>query len=345
MEFKINPLAFSGIFPVPDSLVDDNIRLASVVQLKTLLYMLRHNTDSTLSCEKIAQALSLEPDDVKDSMIFWSERGILLRDGAEARLPEKSEAVPAPKAIETPKIEKRVAEIPISRPTLEQISVRCKECEEISVLFQEAQSALGKTIGYDGQSVLIMLYDSYGLPVEVILMAIEYALSQKKTSYSNIARIGKRWSEMEIDTLEAAMEYIEEHNVVDEVWKKLRSMTGITNRNPTEKQRKHLTLWVKTYGYDADIIHCAYEESIDRTGKMSFPYMDKIISTWHEKKVKNLSDIERERLRWTEKQQKRFASDKTADSRKPADASYDIDEYMKKAMELNYVKNSSEGEE
>ena len=38
MDYKINPIAFaSGIFPVPDVLGDENIRLASVVQLKVML--------------------------------------------------------------------------------------------------------------------------------------------------------------------------------------------------------------------------------------------------------------------------------------------------------------------
>lgn len=348
MDFKINPMAFSGIFPVPNALVDDNIRLASVVQLKTLLYMLRYNSDSELSTEKIANALSLEKDDVNDALIFWSERGILIKDTSEIRPPVtsakaevKPESLPQEKK-EEKKDEKKVADIPISRPTYDQIAVRLKESEEISVLFQEAQTVLGKTVGYDGQSVLLMMYDSYGLPVEVILMAIEYALSKKKTSYSNIARIGKRWSELEIDTLEAAMEYIEEHNVVDETWQKLRELTEITNRNPTEKQRKHLTCWVKEYGYNTDIIYCAYEESIDRTGKMSFPYMDKIITSWHEKGVKTLADIQQERIKWDAQQKKRFGpKDKKQEAK--SEASYDIDEYMKKSLNLTYVKNDGEG--
>ncbi|MBR5437638.1 MAG: hypothetical protein IKV21_01845, partial [Clostridia bacterium] len=78
MEYKINPMAFTGIFPVPNSLVDDNIRLASVVQLKVLLYMLRHSNDGMAESENIASALSLDTEDVKDAMIFWAERGLLL---------------------------------------------------------------------------------------------------------------------------------------------------------------------------------------------------------------------------------------------------------------------------
>lgn len=345
MEFKINPMAFTGIFPVPNTLVDDNIRLASVVQLKVLLYMLRHNGESDLSSEKISVALSVEKDDVNDAMIFWSERGILIKEADEIKPLVTAESIRNTQEESAPKAEeKKVADIPISRPTHEQIAARLKECDEIAVLFQEAQTALGKTVGYDGQSVLLMMYDSYGLPVEVILMAIEYALSKKKTSYSNIARIGKRWSEMEIDTLEAAMEYIEEHNVVDETWQKLRDMTEITNRNPTEKQRKCLTAWVKEYGYNADIIYYAYEESIDRTGKMSIPYMDKIIRTWHEKGVRTVADIQNERIKWETQQKKRFAPKGKKEENAKSDASYDIDAYMEKSLNLKYVKNSAEGE-
>ncbi len=343
MEYKINPMAFTGIFPVPNSLVDENIRLASVVQLKVLLYILRHSNDGPAETEMIAEALLLETDDVKDAMIFWAERGLLVKDGqipasspVSEKKTEKKEEKPLPV-----KEEKKVADIPISRPSYEDVVQRIKESDEITVLLQEAQTVLGRTIGYDGQSVLVMIHDNYDLPTEVILMAIEYSLSLKKTGWASIARIARRWSEMEIDTLEGAMQYIEEHNIVDETWAKLREMTEISNRNPTEKQRKYMVAWVKEYGYDVDIIYCAYEESIDNTGKMSMPYMDKIIRSWHEKGVKTLADIQNERVKWETEKKKRFSKDKKKEDKPQGEASYDIDEYMKKSLNLQYVKNDA----
>ena len=343
MEYKINPMAFAGIFPVPNSLVDENIRLASVVQLKVLLYILRHSNDGMSEAGMIAEALSLEEDDVKDAMIFWAERGLLIKDGqmpAVSPVTEKKTEKKEEKIIPV-KEEKKVAEIAISRPSYEDVAKRIKESDEVTVLLQEAQSVLGRTIGYDGQSVLIQMLDSYGLPPEVILMAIEYSVSLKKTGWANIGRVGRRWSEMEIDTLEGAMQYIEEHNIVDETWAKLCEVTEITNRQPTEKQRKYLVAWVKEYGYNVDIIYSAYEESIDNTGKMSMPYMDKIIRSWHEKGVKTLSDIQNERVKWETEKQKRFSKDKKKEDKPQGEASYDIDEYMKKSLNLQYVKNDA----
>lgn len=339
MEYIINPMSFTGIFPVPNSLVDENIRLASVVQLKVILYMLRHSSDGNATTQGIAEALSLDKEDVRDAMIFWNERGILLKQGETPPLTN----VTIVKEEKPEKEEKKVGDIPISRPTFEQVATRIKESDDFSYLCREAQTVLGKTIGYDGQSVLLMLYDSYGLPTEVILMAIEYAVSLKKTSHSHIARIGKRWSELEIDTIEGAIQYIEEHNIVDETWEKLRSLTEITNRHPTEKQRKYLAAWVKEYGFNVDMIYCAYEESIDNTGKMSIAYMDKIMRTWHKDGVKTLKDVQASRMKWKTENKSRFKKDKKKNAKDEGEASYDIDEYMKKSLNLQYVKNDGKG--
>lgn len=352
MEYKINPLSFTGIFPVPNALVDENIRLASVVQLKVVLYLLRHGNENDLTAEKIAEALLYDKEDVTDALIFWMERGIVIKQGetpsvaphaaensvTTVKIQKMETVVPT----DTPKEpEKKVPALDIPRPSHEQVAARVKECEELATLFQEAQAILGKTIGYEGQAVLIMMYDGYGLPVEVILMAVQYAVDKKKTGYSQIARIGKIWCENEITTLEAVDEYLSEHTVVDETWEKLRSMTGITNRNPTEKQRRLLTVWVKQYGYNADMIFYAYEESIDRTGKMSMPYMDKVIQNWYKAGVKTPADIASVQKEWAEKQ-KKTPSQTKKDTPKKRDVSYDIDKYMKQAINLRNLKTEND---
>lgn len=347
MDYKINPFAFaSGIFPVPDVLVDENIRLASVVQLKVMLYLLRHSKQSVTK-EDISQALCLDVCDVADAMIFWEERGLLTRDIENAKqIPqsqpvqltqvhiEKAETTDSKKE---KKQEKVVSDIPCSRPSHEQIAARCKESEELVHLFREAQQTLGKTVGYEGQSTLIMMHDTYGLPVEVILMAIEYAVSKNKTGFAYISKIGKAWSENEIDTIEAAEQYILEHNEVNDVWNKLRSLTQISNIYPTEKQHRYLNCWVKEYGYDVNIIYQAYEESVNNTGKFNMPYMDKIIRTWHGYGVKSVLDISKHREEWEKTRDKRLGKNKKSTDKKSdiqGDASYDIDLFTQSALDL-----------
>lgn len=354
MNYEINPYVYKDIFAVPSGIVDDNIRLANGLQIKVLLYMLRHSQEA-LSPEDIASAIGItDKFDVEDAMIFWRERGLLIKKEEEAKPLLHIESVSEIKIEPTNSTEStvpkkavtKVSDIPISRPSYEQIAVRLQECKEFSDLFAEAQQALGKTIGYDGQSVLIMMHDSYGLPFEVILMAVEYSVSQKKTGFSSIAKLGKAWSENGIDTLEGAMEYIEEHNIINEAWNKLRSLTDISNKAPTAKQSQMLSCWIKEYGYNADIIYYAYEESVDRTGKMSLPYMDKIIRNWHDKGVKTVMDIQKEKAKWLEERENKKSQKKTKQAKDTPgllkdEPSYDMDAFTRKAIGLKYQKPSS----
>lgn len=350
MNYKINPLAFTGIFAVPNALVDDNIRLASALQLKTLLYMLRHSTDPDISLTAVSKAIGYDEEDIDDALIFWAERGLLVKDGSAPQPPVSVKSEEAPVAV-SPAVTvspvtpapvqnvKKVEEIPVTKPNHEQVAARLQESEQLRLLFAEAQNILGKTVGYDGQSTLIMMHDSYGLPVEVILMAIEYNKAKGKTGFASISKTGREWSELEIDSIEGAIEYIEEHTIVDEAWQKLRSMTEITNKNPTQKQKRFITAWVKEYGYNADMIYFAYEEAIDNTGKISFEYMDKVLSNWHKNSVKTPQDIQKEKMKWQENNSKR-KNDKNIKQKPPGERrepTFDVDAFKKKALNPVFV--------
>lgn len=347
MNYKINPLAFTGIFAVPTAVVDDNLRLASALQLKTLLYMLRHATDTEISLADISKATGYDEADIDDALIFWVERGLLIKGDSAPVKPvtvkkqEVSPATPAPAPVQPIK---KVEEIPVTKPSHEQVAARLQESEQLRLLFAEAQNILGKTVGYDGQSTLIMMHDSYGLPVEVILMAIEYNKNKGKTGFASISKTGREWSELEIDSIEGAIEYIESHNVVDEAWQKLRSMTEITNKNPTQKQKRMLNAWIKEYGFNTDMIYFAYEEAIDNTGKISFEYMDKVLLNWHKNSVKTPQDIQREKMKW--QQQKAKAAPTKSIKQKPPgerrEPTFDVSEFTRKATNIKYVPPTDE---
>lgn len=347
MNYKINPLAFTGIFAVPNAVVDENIRLASALQLKTLLYMLRHGAEGDTSLSALSRAIGYDEEDIGDALIFWAERGLLVKDGTAPVLPVSAvKTEPAPEktapAVVAPSVQsvKKVEEIPVIKPNIEQVAARLQESEELRNLFTEAQTILGKTIGYDGQSTLIMMHDSYGLPVEVILMAIEYNKNKGKTGFAAISRTCREWSELEIDSIEGAIEYIEAHNIVDEAWQKLRSMTELSNKNPTQKQKRFLTVWLKDYGYNTDMIYFAYEESVDNTGKISFEYMDKVLSSWYKNSVKTPQDIQREKMKWQQQQKSRTAQTKSVKQKPPGERrepTFDVSEFTKQAIGIKYV--------
>ena len=333
MDFMINRTKWNKSFAVPSEVVDDYIKLAGSVQLKVLLWMMRHSAEDR-SIEELSSAIGVSAPDCIDALNFWKETGILVSSESEI----KAEiVVPAEKPVikkETPKVNntKILPEIEAVKPTVEQIVARGDESEEIRFLFQEAQMRLGKTIGHDGQAVLLMMHDAYGLPVEVIVTIIEYCVSVGKTSTSYIAKIGKDWGEREIDTLEKADEVISELKASDEMWGEFRIRTGISTPRPTSAQMKYLNRWKNEFKFSMEMILLAYEETANNIQKMSFPYMDKILKNWFEEGLKTPHEVAK-----AKQERLSVISPVKTVSKPKKQSSYNIDEVLKQNEETELV--------
>ena len=49
------------------------------------------------------------------------------------------------------------------------------------------------------------------------------------------------------------------------------------------KNKNGIEQWYCEFHFSIDMLRLAYEKTVDNTGKVSFPYIHKILSTWHEK--------------------------------------------------------------
>ena len=326
MEYIINPVKWNTSFAVPAEVVDKYLRLAGSVQIKVLLWIMRHSVDEK-TIDDLSKDIGVSAADCADALTFWTETGILIKSDNLQQINVEPELVKVKEETVAQTAPKVLPEIESIKPTAEQIAARGDESEEIRFLFNEAQLRLGKTIGHDGQSVLLMMHDAYGLPVEVIVTILEYCASVGKTSTSYIAKIGKDWGEREIDTLEKADEVISELKATDEMWNELRLKTGISTPRPTSAQMKYLSLWKNQYGFSMDMIYLAYEESANNIQKISFPYMDKVLQNWSKDGLRTPQDVSKSK-------QERFNISKASET-KPVKkerkkSSYDIDEFLKK---------------
>lgn len=344
MSYKIHPSAWGAVFPVPSQIVDKHIRLAGATQLKALLWLLRHASD-TVTVEELSAAIGQKPADTIDALQYWLEHGIITADDVITQdnikdttksvkndvktAPESENVITQIKPVDQHKTEdkpepKVLPDLPVAKPNYEQILARAKESPEIKFLFSEAQIKLGRTIGYEAQCALLMMHDQYGLPVEVILMILEYAVSVNKIAYSYIARIGRDWGEKEIDTIDKADEQITALRTVNSLWKKFSAMAGLTNPRPTAAQTPYLRSWMDM-GYDAEMIFLAYEQMANHCQRLSLPYMDKVLKTWHNAGIKTPDDAEQADK--TRNETKTKGKNKTA-----TDASYGLDDFKHSSL-------------
>ncbi len=318
MSYSINPGVWSNMFALPSDISDKYLKMANETQIKAVLWIFR-NISAPIDPSVISKNIGKPVSAVEEALRYWASVGVL-----------NSEITPvaAAQPVATQTVKKELPVIPETKPSYEQIKIRCKEDSRLELLFNEVQQILGRTLGYDGQYSLLMMHDDYGLPPEVILMLVDYCAANGKTAYSYMRKMAKNWGEKEIDSIEKADAVISNLTTVQSVWSRFSRLTGIQNPKPTSAQAQHLLTWVNEYKFSLEMIYSAYEIMIDNCARISFKYMDAILKDWFTKGYKTVEDTEKE------KRASLPVSKAQKGSRALDGTSYDMNEFKRRAEAL-----------
>ena len=343
MSIKINLGAWSSVFAVPSKIVDEGLKFSDGVKLKVLLYVLR-NAGNNLTDIDISSATGVNVTDIPEALDYWVNMGILCKsDGEYAPVTtEQSEATvdnskkeikkklkPTTEEIakDVNENKKRFVLTKPQRPDYVFTAQRLVEDEELKILVNEAQTALGKTLANSDISMLLMLKDTCGLPLDVIIMLIQYTISINKANIRTIERIGIQWADEGVQSVEAADEKIRQANLSSKNYSIVKTAFGLSNPgSPTAKQLEYCNKWITEWKFSPDMLREAYERCVDTKGSMKFNYIDGILKRWHNEGIMNLNDL------------KEFEAQKTSKtvSAQKRKTSYNIDD-LKKIDTLDFV--------
>ena len=278
MEYQWNPAVLGEVFAVPAAVVDDHIKMAGSAQLKVLLWMLREGK-GIFDPARCSAAIGLSPADCSDALQYWFATGIFLPAGMP--LPEKapglsSPAVPASRPADKPPAAARPKPV---KPSMKEVIARQKESGEFAYLLETASARLGRPVSQGDMETLLYLYDTAGLPVEVILMVIEYAVAEGKYHMRYIEKVALDWADREITTIAAAEQYLCSLERRKQAWGTVSALLGIT-QSPTVAQSDAAERWVYDWQVNEGLLRLAYERCREATGKFNSSYMDKILEHW-----------------------------------------------------------------
>lgn len=321
MDFRANCGVWGTMFGVPCIVADNFLKLASGEQIKILLYILR-NSGRNVSAEEISMNTGVPAVQVEDAILFWRQANVLLPDQNSS-----SESTPLPAAAPfvqptvTPSenVIQQPAVQPVQRQkqnlTPSEISEMLKVSPDISELFKIAESALG-SLNYTMQNSLVWMYNYLGLKKEVIITLITYCISIEKINPRYIETIAASWSEKDINTLQTAQEEVESLSVKHSFTGKIMKLFEM-KRSPTSKQLEIIEQW-RSAGYDTELIHYAYEKTIENLEKLNFDYINKILLSWKENGYTTVRDVNN-----AEDEYKRSKSSK----KKNESDDFDVDKY------------------
>lgn len=337
MAYNLNLGVWGSIFAVPTSVVDEHLKIASAYHLKVLLYLLKNN-NITHTDETIANALGMHPDDVKDCLGFWVERKVISITDNEVA-PAKSEvmeetvsafSVPQPETEEETQSKRR----PVSRPTRPEpgyVIKRMGSDPEFQALMDEAQLVFGRPISNSEAGTLVMLHDTDGLPVDVIIMLMQYCMEHNKGTMRYVEKIGIEWGLEGINTMALAEEKIRKITESYSNFNRVSTTFGLKNAgSPTKKQLEFANTWVSTWSFSDDMLRFAYEKCVDAKGAMNMSYINRILEKWYMAGWKNPDEVKDEAPEYSKV--KGNSKTKRVKEEWEDEVSYDLEAYEKKSI-------------
>lgn len=307
MNYKLNLGSWGSVFAVPADVVDKYIKIAGGSSIKVLLFFLRHSGEQVTD-EIIANALSMNCEDVNDSLSFWKQVGLLDEvDGsfapalASLSLPKESiSAIVTPVAAVGVTKEQadfaaiKAAALRSPEFTPAQIAGTVKSDEKVDFLFKTCETLYGRPLKHTEQNALITITEHIGLPTEVTLMLVDYCFSINKATPAFLKESAMNWMENGITDLASAERHISMLQSRYSAENSVKSIFDI-NRALSQKEKDFIDLWYNVWGFSSDMVKLAYDINVNSKGKFSFPYINKILENWHIKGIKTEEQVTEER--------------------------------------------------
>ncbi len=224
----------------------------------------------------LGKAASVSRGRAASSLVFWEESGIISENDGTPSITEEFE-----ERIDLGKLDTGTA-IGTAK------SVRDND---LAALISECATIMQRpALNTEEIKTINALYTQYALDEEYIITLAAYINDKGKLTATRLGTEAERLVKRGVDTAEKLVTYIEEKaNETSDEWE-FRHLLGIYNRTLTKSEQDYVKRWYGEFGYGEDIIGEAYDITVRNTGKLSLPYMDALLTPWHESGCKTLAD-------------------------------------------------------
>ncbi len=170
--------------------------------------------------------------------------------------------------------------------------------EAFSQLVSDAQRRLGRVLSTEEMKILLSLSDYLGLSFDVIALLINFCIRknrirgvQRAPSMRTIEKEAYRWADEGVDTLEEAAAWSQQQlRLLDRIGE-IRNDLQLEGRRLTVPEENYVRQWLEM-GFGKPEIHLAYEKTCLNKGALVWPYMNRILQSWHEQNLHTLAQIE-----------------------------------------------------
>ena len=278
---------------VPSWFITDYMPKALGGYIKVYLYLLtlsKEPNENGICLEDVCQKLDMLYSEVLQALKYWNQEKVLtFTENAD----DDFELVFASEAPSQAAAQKK---LPISKTIIQQtrpeyrtdeINYYTQNSPDVTKLFKIAEQYLGRLLTISDQKILFSFYDWLHMPFDLIEFLIEYCTSNNHRAMHYIEKVAISWVDEGIMTVEQA----KAKTVSDKRYFQILSALGTSKSTLTPAEKKCMSKWLDTYHFHLDIILEACRKTVMQTNKPSLNYVDSILTSWFNEKVKTLDDI------------------------------------------------------
>ncbi len=165
-----------------------------------------------------------------------------------------------------------------------------------SQLTGEAQRQLGRILSTEELKCLLSIRDYLQMPDEVTAILISYCVQRSRArgvrmpSMRSIEKEAFAWADLEIDNVEAAVQYMQAQLTRRSRAGRIAELLQITDRKLIAAEERYVNQWID-WGFPDEAIALAYEKTCLNAHGLKWPYMHAILSRWNEKGLHSVEEI------------------------------------------------------
>lgn len=284
MKVSVKQGKWRRYFSVPCALTDEYLKLADAAALKVLLYLLASESDENDE-EKVISATGISKSEFDSAVAFWKKYDIIDSDTEIViTRPCKPADKTEDKQVITKVVHSHYSSGDIAKMLANDVSMRH--------LFDEAERTLGRILKHADHETIICLKDYYGFGPMAIIAILSYCANLDKTSAKYIEGVAKGLFDKGITEFSDIEKEFVRIGEVHSFENKVKTAFGIDVKL-TPKQKSFIDNW-RSLGFDVDMISYAGEKCVDSTNKISFPYINRVLTSWAEKDIFTREDADKE---------------------------------------------------
>ncbi len=290
-----------GDTPVENIFINDYMPMANGTYVKVYLlgYKYAYDRDNNISVdnETIAKNLNMPLTEVLEAWDFWEKKGIIKKIYVD----------------ENDKFNYRVKFLSLKqlyiknnyRPISPQDNMPSKAYTStvddlleanrnpaINNMFKNIDYIMRRPLSPNEKNRVLEWIFNYNMNPDIIEKAFFYSVEKKgirKISY--VEGIIRNWYDEGITNVEALQEYLKVNNEKYYRYERVMKYLGQGNRNPTESEMKVIDKWFEEYNFSMELVLKGCENS-RKTSNPSINYIDGILTSWYEKGIRSVEEIE-----------------------------------------------------